>query len=1393
MKRGLIISVCVCLSSILQAQILYDFEANLDGWIQKPANSWTRTMSNNYVLSGTASLRHDRTGANTDSIFIPISGIAFENHDITWKFLLRHGYNPSGTNKWAVILAANSTANQFSGYAVGVNMKTGTTDDLLCLYQVNAGVFSEICKTNINWQDLVGIGRAEAVEIRRDEHGIWTIGSGENFSSISFYAQTISNTAYSDISFFGILFVYTSTAAKLLSVDDISIEAVDKIIKESDTEIILPDSQITGDDISSTSWDTINALKFSIQDVDITDNFPTYLQQIVVRNPQPAASSIWEKTIANAWLYNGDLQINSNVLIKNDSITFLFPNNLFIPSGEVVNLLMKISLTDSLTDNSTLQFKIDKNNHGCRASANGSGILPVLVNDIVSGIFTIRVDADTILLKDLPQQIVINSSFSISAIASDSLGNVDTDFSPSANLVLVSGSGNLIIEPISFQSGILIAENIKYNKAENILLKLSTTILSSTNASISVILDTTSIIEPPNSQYVGITIPSDAVSMETEMAVFKFIIKDIAGDGAPTIVEELRFENPLSATNLINVIGGISLYDGSRRLVTNILEQKREFMRIGLFAGTLAIEDGESKEITMKIHLKTKVADKTGLKFLIYSINHGSKASQNGSQFAGNFGQNIVSEDFTVEVDAKKLIFKTIPAAVVHGQAFGVEINAVSDDGTIDVDVTGNITLELIENEELLTCSSGLTKQMADGKAVWNDLIISSPVVFHIKAKHSALTLTETVSSDIAAMDLDSEILPVISQNRTIFKSTDTGAIVAKEVIRLILSDKGTRDGLPLIVDKMFFYSVSDFSILNATGGIELIVDNQNIPVTYSLTENKIQINPENLQIPDGGTKEIYLKIFLRGAKYRDGAKFQIYIPATNHGWTTKENSSQFAKTFNYSIYSEEHCIDVEAFGLIAVNQPVIVEKNQPFRIVVAAADCFGNIDTAFNHNIEIVQNTGAGYIHVIDTEQTKGVKTFELAYDSLNEFSLKSTTSLLEEVMFVPISAVNKIDTLVKQNITTWNNIGDWVWNGNKLKHNTGTGLSQVSAPINIDISNGMVQWDFELENGNFDPSADNAFCCVLSSDIEHFATNNFSGYLIGVNQTGASDLISFWKVKNGAKTILWSSNYDWNANTAVQIIVQRHEGEKWTIFIKEIGKSLQLAGTFTDKEFVDCKFSGFLFNYTTTRVGMLSINNYELTKINLPLKLNQAEILDKNSIRLVFNTNIDFSDALNFENYFLKSNLDTFAIIDAEQISDREIRLSTAMLSDTVFYLAISGIRDNAGIALKDTVLKLTRIAPNVNCVAKILNRSNLSLVFNTALVDTTSLKTANYKLINFENITFEIKNITKNFDTLYLVCDSLYGSGFMLHYNNLMTADAFVLNDSVLLTKEYLPAKI
>jgi hypothetical protein len=218
----------------LVAQFSDNFEtASLTDWLQQPEDRWAITTV--APLSGNASLKHNNSNntAATDIIYRALVDVVPLESSCTWRFMLRHGYNPSGSNKWGMMLMANAPASEwhsggtYQGYVIGVNMGSNT-DDTLSLYAVRNNTYTNIRKTTINWQNDVGINGVGAVEVVRSSDGQWTISAaiGNTFDQLAQAAQPVLHAAYTDALYFGLMYTYTATASQLLWLDEVSLETM---------------------------------------------------------------------------------------------------------------------------------------------------------------------------------------------------------------------------------------------------------------------------------------------------------------------------------------------------------------------------------------------------------------------------------------------------------------------------------------------------------------------------------------------------------------------------------------------------------------------------------------------------------------------------------------------------------------------------------------------------------------------------------------------------------------------------------------------------------------------------------------------------------------------------------------------------------------------------------------------------------------------------------------------------------------------------------------------------------------------------------------------------------------------------------------------------------------
>ncbi len=240
MKKLILLQLAL-LPFISFGQILFSFENGLTNeWVFSAPDRWS---ADDYLpLNGMYSLHHsfDNSIAATDVAAFSISGMCPDCANITWSFKLRHGYNPSASNKWAYILCADLAPGDikgftgFDGFAAGVNLSG--YDDTLRLYRVTGTSLAGIITTEINWEKDIGTDEGAAITITRSTSGQWSFSVYDLAGNIR-GVWTGSDTMISLPLSSGIVYSYTSSADRLLWIDDLSVSG-EFVYDESPPEVL---------------------------------------------------------------------------------------------------------------------------------------------------------------------------------------------------------------------------------------------------------------------------------------------------------------------------------------------------------------------------------------------------------------------------------------------------------------------------------------------------------------------------------------------------------------------------------------------------------------------------------------------------------------------------------------------------------------------------------------------------------------------------------------------------------------------------------------------------------------------------------------------------------------------------------------------------------------------------------------------------------------------------------------------------------------------------------------------------------------------------------------------------------------------------------------------------
>jgi hypothetical protein len=213
---------------VASAQIFESFESgNLSGWVQSIKGHWdTDSISS---ISGKFSLHHafDNPDAGADQSGITLNNLHPSEGLTRWSFLVRHGYDPSSSNNWALFLMSDSDPSLISpdvavrGFAVGVNI-TGY-DDTLRLWKVNGSSVIEVVNSRINWQNNIGINQPVRVVTERSSDGNWEMSVYQLNGQLINTSYGFDSTLF-PVKWLNVYYKYSSTRDRLLWLDDIRIE-----------------------------------------------------------------------------------------------------------------------------------------------------------------------------------------------------------------------------------------------------------------------------------------------------------------------------------------------------------------------------------------------------------------------------------------------------------------------------------------------------------------------------------------------------------------------------------------------------------------------------------------------------------------------------------------------------------------------------------------------------------------------------------------------------------------------------------------------------------------------------------------------------------------------------------------------------------------------------------------------------------------------------------------------------------------------------------------------------------------------------------------------------------------------------------------------------------------
>jgi hypothetical protein len=250
--------------------------------------------------------------------------------------------------------------------------------------------------------------------------------------------------------------------------------------------------------------------------------------------------------------------------------------------------------------------------------------------------------------------------------------------------------------------------------------------------------------------------------------------------------------------------------------------------------------------------------------------------------------------------------------------------------------------------------------------------------------------------------------------------------------------------------------------------------------------------------------------------------------------------------------------------------------------------------------------------------------------------------------VLLMPLPAFGQImENFESGNLSDWIQSPEGHWNTDNsnpvsgrysLHHfydNPDAGSDRIGLPVrNLRPEKGTVKWEFILRY-SYDPSSSNNWAIYLMSDSDPSSLQNgqsFSGYVVGVNQTGYDDTLRLWKVKGGIFTTVINSSINWQTGIGitdpVRISVERSETGEWKLNLFRMNQSLIGTSSGRDSELFRHEWFVIFYRYTSTRDRLLWLDDLIIEGVfqedSEPPEITGCLISGNNSLQVSFSEEV-------------------------------------------------------------------------------------------------------------------------------------------------------------------------
>lgn len=256
-----------------------------------------------------------------------------------------------------------------------------------------------------------------------------------------------------------------------------------------------------------------------------------------------------------------------------------------------------------------------------------------------------------------------------------------------------------------------------------------------------------------------------------------------------------------------------------------------------------------------------------------------------------------------------------------------------------------------------------------------------------------------------------------------------------------------------------------------------------------------------------------------------------------------------------------------------------------------------------------------------------------------------------------------------------------------------TGEGVSYLSAPLN---NHACSEWRFWVKLG-FSPSDNNQARLYLVSDNADLTTS-LNGYYIKLGEAGSLDAIELYRQQNTVHTLVARCSDGFIATAfavGIKVIRENDQWEIWADYLGGVNYTFQTSAV--NNYWQNYAWLGVLCRYTSSNATKFWFDDIYAGTLNTDLTPPLCRLIEatgKLTLTLSFTEPISEASANQISNYYIDSEIGNplAAGCDAQDKSMVHLLFDKAFISNQLYHIHLSGLADNAGNVMMDTLMPFT-----------------------------------------------------------------------------------------------------